>query len=163
MWKVNRLKLMTLDEFAAILEVARNDKFLFPLEIIEEFNWIASPASAGEIDQVQRALDVQLPEDYTTFLKKYGGGVFGQVDIFTVDVSHNSYILIDQPRFAEGREFIAVSPNGCGDYYGYRVVDGKCQDKVMFWDHEIGGLIEPTEFNDIFEFIVRNGFYPDYL
>ena len=60
--------------------------------------------------------------------------------------------------------FITVIANGCGAYYGFIVVDGKCSDELWFFDHEVQAVVR-AEIPDFFTFVLEGGLlceYPEY-
>jgi hypothetical protein len=56
-------------------------------------------------------------------------------------------------------EFVPVSDNGCGDFYGFLVSNGGCESRVVFADHEAGYALEATDLADLYEYIERYGFH----
>lgn len=51
---------------------------------------------------------------------------------------------------------IPFSDNGCGDYYCFPIVDGVCEDQVVWADHEQDYVISPSDFKDFRDFILNN-------
>jgi hypothetical protein len=114
-------------------------------------------ASSEEISQVEEALGVGLPDSYKEFLRVVGAGSFlfldllpavrqGDVDEDLVSVNTGNFKIPD---------FVAVAPVGTGDWWGFPVVDGRCEDRVLFWDHETGEL--QAESNGFLEFVAAKG------
>lgn len=110
--------------------------------------------SENDIIEYEKQNNVQLTEKYKQFLLKYGGGFFGFQNIYSLDkqsdfyiANHNSYPL---------GTILNIADNGCGDYYSLKIINGICQDAIVFYDHEID-KISDTEFSDIFEFLTNVG------
>ncbi len=149
---------MTSDEFMAIVDAEKYNTYIFspvPEDLLEEV--VIPPATEEEIAHAEQEIGVRLPQDYVFFLQRFGGDIFGYVEIFSVKSNSKSYVLWDQPPVTGERNFVAFSADGWGNYYGFRVVDGVCDSKVSFWNHELDGDIRETEYSDIFEFIVDTG------
>lgn len=51
--------------------------------------------------------------------------------------------------------FIAIAPVGTGDYWGFPVANGHCDDQVWFQYHDADNQ-EPVA-NDFLEFVARHG------
>jgi hypothetical protein len=114
-------------------------------------------ASDADIDRAESELEVRLPEKYKLFMRRHGGGVFQFVELLPVvspdarsedlmEVNHNQFRALD---------FIAVSPVGTGDWWGFSISEGVCADAVDFWGHEDGQI---TGFaSDFLEFVARQG------
>ncbi|MDG6109297.1 SMI1/KNR4 family protein [Dactylosporangium aurantiacum] len=48
-------------------------------------------ATAEQIAAVERAMGVVLPAQYTAFMRRYGGGIFGFVELFPIVASPLEY------------------------------------------------------------------------
>jgi len=112
------------------------------------------PATDVEISEVQTLLEAHLPNSFIQFLKIYGGGAFGYADILSLVSDDINYIINNQPTGAKTLQFVAFSPNGCGDYYGFPVVANSCEDRILFWDHEQNEL-DSTRYTDFFDFLAK--------
>ncbi len=112
-------------------------------------------ASAQDVTNAQDALGLNFPIDYIRFLKKFGGGYFAFVNIFSVDPAGEWYIVTMNQEIGR-RDFLAISDNGTGDYYGFLVKDVSCAPGIVFLDHE-NQQIKPTKYPDILTFIVQVG------
>ncbi len=111
-----------------------------------------APATEDDIARVEAELKAKLPQDYVAFLKEYGGGLFG-TDVYSAKADSNFYIVDRQLPSDYVQNFVAVSPNGCGDEYGFRVVDGQCQPELLFCDHEEGFELFSTEYASILDYL----------
>jgi hypothetical protein len=123
----------------------------------EEFKWTEPPATDDEIAFIEDTLGVKLPSDYVSLLKDYGGGVVGGPEILSAHKDSSDFILLHQPPADLVQDFVAVMENGCGDYYGFKVEEGKCETGLTFCDHELGYELEPTEYHSIIDYIAACG------
>ncbi len=113
------------------------------------------PATAESIDAVEHQLGVTLPGDYRWFLENYGGGIFLFVEIR--GVQDGEYSLADyQTNDWVPPDFLAISPNGCGDDYGFRMEQGRCEPALVWWDHETDSISE-TSYDSFLDFVIRVG------
>ncbi len=113
-------------------------------------------ATADEVADAEQQLGVTFPGKYKRFMMRYGGGQFGFVDLLSV-VSRgqegDDVTSVNNREFPE-RKFIAVSPVGTGDHWGFAVIDGRCQDEVWFTSTTLG---TPPDAADFLEFVTRHG------
>jgi antitoxin YobK len=116
------------------------------------------PASERQIHTLERALGVQLPPTYRSFLMEYGGGAFGLTNVFSADPESDYYSLL---RNADAiplipANFIAFSDDFCGGWYVLGFSGGIADEDVFYWNTD-GGL-RKTEFANIFEFLAGNAY-----
>ncbi len=140
---------MDRDEFRAIVERVKADRpvwFGLPSD---------EPPDEDQLRAVEQSLGARLPDDYTWFLREYGGGDFAFVRVLSADPGSDLAITAQQwDELPDG--VIAFSPNGTGDMYVFPVESGVAQDRVLFFDHETGEL-SPSE-PDFLTFVSRNAF-----
>ena len=110
--------------------------------------------SQDDIIKFEEQNNVHLTEKYKQFLLKYGGVFFGYANLYSMDKDSNFYILNYNRIPLTNTLYIA--DNGCGDYYALNIVDTKCQDAIIFYEHDTG-LLSDTKFSDIFEYFVNVG------
>ena len=79
---------------------------------------------------VEDELQAGLPEDYKWFLARYWTGMFGSVDLYTLQSNDRSYIGKRQPEETLGK-FVAFSDDGFGNAYCFPVENGRCVDRVV--------------------------------
>jgi hypothetical protein len=146
---------MNANEFREIVQRARAANPLwFELEA-------DPPASAGEIGHLEASLGMKLPGDYSDFLLEYGGGYFAMAVLFSArEGSPFNLLQNNEEAGFLGKGFLAISDNGAGDYYGYRVIDGAAQPGIVFADHEQGYALGSTSFADVYEFLARKALQP---
>lgn len=115
-------------------------------------------ATAGEIADIERRMGVILPDKYKTFMTRYGGGMFGFLDLLPVAANpegHDDDVWTVNSREFPDRSFVAVAPVGTGDYWGFPVTDGRCRDEIWFRFHDAG---EPELVaTDFLEFVASRG------
>ena len=144
---------MNLDDFRTLAEKTKQEHPIwFELESDPQ-------ASDAEIAAAESALGCEFPNAYKEFVKEFGGGLFAFSNVFSMSEDSYWYVVLKNQREGWPRDvpFLAVSENGTGDYYGFRVQDGRCAPEVAFYDHDDGG-VKPTEFPDFFEYVVSTGF-----
>lgn len=107
-----------------------------------------------EIQEAEWRLGCKLGAKYVAFLRQYGGGHMGSEMICSVHPGSDANIVSENERAGLlPRGFLAFSPNGCGDYYGFQIQDGIAADTVLFHDHETDA-IEDSGYADIFRYIL---------
>lgn len=114
-------------------------------------HWRATEADLSRVEQV---LGVRLPVQYCRFLLRYGAGAFLFVELLPADEGRRwaeTLLAANEP----GSGFVAVAPVGTGDYWGFVVRDGVCEDAVSFRYHE-DGAVEPAA-DDFLEFVAAEG------
>ncbi|OKK18661.1 hypothetical protein AMK09_17155 [Streptomyces sp. CB02488] len=116
--------------------------------------------SESEISDVEAALSVHFPKKYKEFMKRYGGGMFLFVDLLPVVDSEegDDLLKVNRGEF-RGTGFVAVSPVGSGDWWGFSVTDGVCAENVDFWDHEDGRIQFAS--TDFLDFLAKEGLRAD--
>lgn len=102
----------------------------------------------------QKQRQIILPEKYIQFLLSFGGGYFGYANIYSLD--ENSYFFISNHNPAIIRDLLFIADNECGDYYAFRIHGKKCNEEIVFYDHE-DNTIKDTNFSDVLEYLVKIG------
>jgi hypothetical protein len=147
---------MRSDDFFRIADEARKAHPLwFELEA-------DPPASLEKVAAAQGALRATLPPEYVEFVQRYGGGHWAFVQVFSAEPG-SEWNVVERNHEAGllPLGFLAVSDNGAGDFYGFKVVEGVCTSGVVFWDHEEGGALMETGFKDFFKYLVARGLRSD--
>lgn len=111
-------------------------------------------ATEGDLVRVERGLGVRLPEQYRRFLLRYGAGRFLFVELLPADEGRR-WVETLLGANGPGAGFVAVAPVGTGDYWGFVVRGGICDEAVSFRYHE-DGAVEPAA-DDFLEFIATEG------
>ncbi|MFI5490476.1 SMI1/KNR4 family protein [Micromonospora echinaurantiaca] len=154
---------MDLEQFDHHVQSLRARAARSGFEEIEDFKVTEGlTASAEEIAEAERALGVTLPKQYKAFMRRYGGGQFGFLDLLPIPTAGSAHhvddvVSISQAEFPDG-SFVAVAPVGTGDYWCFPVLDGRCSDEVWFHYHDVD---EPSlEAPGFLEFAARLGIRP---
>lgn len=146
---------MKIEEFREIDKVGRSsDPEMFALSTPDH------PASIEEIQNVQSLLKVILPETYQSFLSEFGGGTFGLTTIFSADPHSEWYLPI---KNSETQEYLpdgllAFSDDYAGGNYVLKIDKGRVKEPVYYWNQD--GSLQPTQFNDVLEFIAKYAYEP---
>jgi hypothetical protein len=114
-----------------------------------------SSASEQQIVDLERELGIQLPPNYRSFLKEYGGGSFGLTNIFSAvpESEYYSSLRNTDARHLIPQNSIAFSNDFCGGWYVFVFSNGIAEEPVYYWNAD-GGL-RKTEFANILEFLAR--------
>ncbi|MEU7823753.1 SMI1/KNR4 family protein [Catellatospora sp. NPDC049133] len=116
-------------------------------------------ATPEEITEAERALGATLPAQYKVFMERYGGGMFGFVDLLPVRVGRSSkesqdIVTVSRAEFPDGSA-VALAPVGTGDFWGFPVEHGRCRGEVWFYYHDDD---EPSPVaEDFLGFVARHG------
>jgi hypothetical protein len=122
--------------------------------------WLTSPArvTEQELSAVESRLGVTFPEHFRQALLRFGAGDFHWITLLTASLdSDDNLIVVNEDLRNRGvSNFVAVAPNGCGDFYGFRTETGACEPEVYFWDHETGSVEAKPEAACVLEFLRDN-------
>jgi hypothetical protein len=144
---------MDIFEFSNILNNKKvENSFLFEdIEVV---------ATDQDIEEVEEKLAVMLPQSYKDFVKKFGGGELGYIDVFSASKMGFWYIVKHNQHFKDylPKNFVAISDDQTGGYYGYKTMHGKCGEEVFYWHYD-GGFDHNTVYPNIFEFIIDVGLH----
>ena len=113
-----------------------------------------SVPTVEDVIALQKQHQIVLPEKFIQFLLRFGGGYFGYANIYSLDQSSQFFLFRHNPPTVKDLLFIA--DNGCGDYYAVWVEDGKCGERIVFYDHE-EGAVQDTNFSDVLEYLMKIG------
>jgi hypothetical protein len=150
---------MDLAEFEALAEpllrksVAEQAKYGFTL--VDGYT-----VTADEIRGVEQEMAVGLPDKYKAFMMRYGGGVFGFVELFPVapvPVGTDNLRTLNDREFPD-RSFVAVASVGTGDHWVFTVIAGRCSEQVWFRFHDAGD--DELVAQDFLEFVANCGLQP---
>lgn len=104
------------------------------------------------VKQIEKKLNVTLPESYKWFLMNYGsGGIFG-VNILGIGKSNSPIVVTETTEYRKyGLEQNLVIIEDCDEYVycldTRELIDGECP--VVSWDQDVGfDCIEANNFND---------------
>lgn len=114
------------------------------------------PATADELAHAERALDVELPDQYKDFMMRHGGGMFLFVDLLPIKSSDAPEDLLSRNTGEwHTPDFVAISPVGTGDWWGFIVNNGRCFPGVYFWRHDDDD--RELTYDDFYTFLANQG------
>ncbi len=116
------------------------------------------PTSLAEVESFERTHGFRLPTAYKEAAAQVGTGEIGFTNLFSVNpgpynIATQRHAIAELPA-----NFVPISGNGCGDFYGFVVHAGECLPEVYFADHESGFELTRTEFADLHAYLVRYAF-----
>lgn len=105
------------------------------------------------VTEAEVKLGVKLPTDYKKFISEYGGGYFAFSNVFSLEDGSDWHLVDQNYKYDAIREgHVLVSENGFGDFYGFKVVDGVCETKIYFYDHEVE-LWQESSYSSLFDYL----------
>lgn len=115
-----------------------------------------APMTEMRISELELERNIVLNPQFRRFLQTYGAGDFLYSWVYSFD-PESEWTLWRQSEYVDGvgKTILPFSDNGCGDYYAFVLVDGKCSARVYWLDHELGYPIAETEYDDFNSFIVE--------
>jgi SMI1/KNR4 family protein SUKH-1 len=146
---------MSPSDFDLIVERARSSKII-GMSVSER----PEPrVSEQELHAFEIQVGVSLPADFRHFAERYGCGEFAFITVLSL--LPESDFFIGRSLHLVGPGFLPVIDNHCGDFYGFRVADGRCSNALYFADHEQSYELSDTDYPDFFSFVVREGLRTD--
>ncbi|MBR3836565.1 MAG: SMI1/KNR4 family protein [Clostridia bacterium] len=132
-------------------------------KLIQGHNWakIQKPCPEKEIKKAEKYVGFAFPEELKDLLRETNGDHWFllSAEEMVDQVRRNREILADYLEPDEFQEkvnrFVYFASNGCGDYYGYRVLaNGRTDDTAIYiWEHELFEIREVAK--DIPELITK--------
>ena len=115
-----------------------------------------TPLTAATISAIEVAEQIQFPSSYKDFLTRYGAGDFVFSQVYSPDRT-SGWNLWDHFQYMPDKKgvLLPLSDNGAGDYYCFPVVNGMCEDRVVWADHEQNYNVINSEYRDFREFVVK--------
>ncbi len=108
--------------------------------------------------EIEREHGVVLPAQYKRHLCKHGAGDFGHTWIYAPEGKEGAGLWEDYYYMPQHKgRFLPISDNGCGDHYGFRIVDNVCADFICFADHEQDYELSDAVYPDFNTFIAEVG------
>ncbi|MDQ0462267.1 hypothetical protein QO010_000015 [Caulobacter ginsengisoli] len=107
------------------------------------FTEVETPAADVEIAVAEAALGLALPIEYKSFLRRFGGGYFAQINVLTVGEASDWNIVRCNEVVPKDRSFLAVTDDETGAYYGFKYANGVCSPEIYHLDPEVA---DPPEF-----------------
>ena len=131
---VERIKMEKHNFQNIIREVAEKNPIIFALEP-------DARAEAQRIDDVEKYYEVTLPDSYKDFASQYGGGYFGFIVVYSCDCNGAFYIKKNVLKeWVLEKSFLPVVDLETGDFIGFEIKDGICQNMVALYSHEEGDV-----------------------
>ncbi len=132
-------------------------------KLIEGHNWakLQAPCPESEISKVEKYVGFTFPEELKVLLRETNGDhwfLLSAEEIIT-HVKTNREIFpeyLEPDEFEEKvNRFIPFATNGCGDYYGYRILENDKADTsaIYIWEHELFEIREVA--SDITDLITK--------
>ena len=132
-------------------------------ELTKGHSWarLQDPCSEDEIIKAEKYVGFIFPEELKTLLRETNGDrwLLLSAEQIISNVKANREIF---PEYLEPDEFeqkvnrfVPFATNGCGDYYGYRVLENGDTDSssICIWEHELFDTREVAK--DIVELITK--------
>lgn len=140
---------MEFEAFKELVDKTKNDHPVwFGIESDENPNADAVADAEGKIG-------AKLPNEYKDFIFEYGGGYFAFSNVYSLEAGSNWNLVDINFKYDDIRNgYVLISENGSGDFYGLKVVDGVCESKIYFYDHEIGTWHE-SPYSDLFDYLEK--------
>ena len=140
--------------FKEFVEIVNNEKSEHPFWFEGECDTLADD---DQIAEVEKELGAKLPDEYVEFVKKYGGGYFAFTNVFSVQPD-SEWCIVDRNKGVDLAEnFIAISDDEAGGYYGFLIDSGVCGPEIYYWDHESQQILKNHQFCDLLAFIIETG------
>jgi hypothetical protein len=117
-----------------------------------------SIGSETDLSNIESVYSIKLPIEYKHFIMTYGGGYFCFTNVFSTNINSEWNIIEQNNRINlyNSHNFLAVSDNEVGDYYGYEIKNGYCNPKVKFYNHYLN-QVEDTSYENLYEFLLKVG------
>lgn len=141
---------MDFEDFKKLVEKTKKDH---PIWFRLESDELPSDVA---VSNAEKRLGVELPVDYKNFIFEYGGGYFAFSNVYSLD-GRSDWSLVDiNSKYDDMRNgYVLISENGTGDFYGFKVIDGVCESKVYFYDHEVSTWQE-TPYDNLFDYLEKH-------
>ncbi len=124
------------------------------------FELAITDALATEIGlaAIERTIRLKLPKDYKSFLMKYGGGMFGLVNVLSADPNSDYYVLSVYNSIKEraGINILPFSDDFAGGWYGFKIKNGKVLDEIFYWNVDTG--LVSTRYKSFLDFVSKNAY-----
>ena len=100
-------------------------------------------ANDENIYNIEEYYKIKLPDHYKEFVKQYGGGYFGFIVVFSCDEQGMFYIKdYISEKWIQNKLFFPIIDFETGDFIGFKVKKGICENTVSLYSHEEDKLVE---------------------
>ena len=149
---------MTPSDFEAAVDAAIAKR---PEAFEGEFVRRAPKLSEERLSEIERERGITLPHEYKHFLMRYGAGDFQFTDVSSPDPDSEWSLCVEYDYIPDGENrLLPFANNGCGDYYSFKITDGRCSREIWWADHEEEYELSPSEYEDFYDFIVKVALTP---
>lgn len=141
---------MDFEAFKELVEKTKNDHPVwFGMESDE------SPANKA-LTEAEEKLGAKLPSDYKDFIFEYGGGYFAFSNVYSLEVGSDWNLVDINCKYDAIRiGYVLISENGSGDFYGFKIVNGVCEPKIYFYDHEVD-IWQESPHSNLFDYLEKS-------
>lgn len=139
---------MNINEFNNIFDQVKSAK---PLWLEGEMD---QKASDEEISGAESELGVKFPSQFVEFLQGVGAGYFGFTNMFSVNPNSDWYFQDMLEQFSFPEDFIPVSDDETGGYFGFLLKDNMCSRDVYYW-HSSEGTSPERKYGDFYDYLVE--------
>ena len=110
-------------------------------DLLAKFRWANRPATEGEVEDAQSVLELQLPSEYLTVMRKHGGGEGWVEDgeylkLWPVSELVANNRSLEAKRLVPG--VVLIGTNGAGELFAYQSESG------TYWGYPAVGLRADT-------------------
>lgn len=147
------IRMMTDSELGKILETFKAKKGY----MLDGDHAVRSPAMTAErLLEIEADMGVILPDQFKRHLYRHGSGDLVFSSIYSPDPELERSLWTNYEYMPDNRtKFLPIADNGCGDYYGFPIVDGRCTDSICWADHDSDFAINETKYADFNAFIAE--------
>lgn len=109
---------------------------------------LSSPANKEEITKAEQLLNTKIPQElFSLLLISNGanqvmkhprtneiieiGSIYWTINDI-IDKSLEQYEYLQTISSGDRTKYLFFSDNGCGEYFGYRIQDGECNDRTIY-------------------------------
>ncbi len=96
------------------------------------------PVPEQLIRETEVSLGATLPPPFRQLVAMIGTGDFGSLELYSLVASPWSLTAVNGSKLQPQRDFVAISHDGFGNYFGFEVECGACRPAVMIQDHLTG-------------------------
>jgi hypothetical protein len=113
--------------------------------------------TTSEIEKIENNKNIIFDDQYKRFITKYGVGLFAFAEVYSPLLNGALSLWEEKSKYSLPANFIPISDNGCGDYLGFIINDGRCSVQLYWADHENNYSIEKVAYNSFYDFIIQKG------
>jgi len=150
--------MMTPTEFEAAVDAAIARK---PEAFGGEFVRRAPLLTNQRLSEIEEIKSISLPAEYKHFLTRYGAGDFRFTEVSSPDPDSEWSLWVEYDYIPDGESrLLPFANNGCGDYYCFKIEEGKCSKEIWWADHEQNYEMSCSDYGDFYDFIVKVALTP---